>query len=354
MESQERKREKAIRVKPRRILKILKWKLDGRSHSYVSRKLHTSTSRVSSDLNTFLKDWKRLLKFVDDVRKTRYFEEQARLKRGDIMRQFQLQMLQNKCWPFAVVPTCLEIDPITRRLERTPEGDSTLVKIFEGRAQDKTIRELHKETGIPEDRIRYMLKNPIYKGEYDWKGYHFSWPRLAIIDSKLWKRAQPPEGASKKRGQPPHGWRWVNRREIEVPKEFEEVRIAFTERVKGTRLEEICEKVGLTRSTVRRIIRDPVYKDRGIIDPKTWEKAQVARQPGMNIRSKREKDIICFLGQHKYATVEEISKELGLSKDTISRWLKSLKKEGYVDVAKPEEPGRYKPSLWYLSPKPQK
>ena len=359
MEPQQREREEAIRIKPKWVLKVLKWKLEGKSHSYIARELHTSTSRVSTDLNTFKKDWKRLLKFVDDVRNTNFFREQFRPKLTKIMQQGQLRMLQNELWPFATTPTCFKLDPITRRLERTPEGDSTVVKIFEGRAHNKTLRELHEETGIVEETIRLMLKNTIYKGEYDWKGYHFSWPRLAIIDQKTWNNAQSPKIVPKRYGRRPHGWRSVNGLDIEVPKALEEVRTVFTLRLKEKSFRRISEEVGLSKSTVLRIIRNPVYKERGIVDPTSWEKAQVARRSGLriledtakDIRSKREKTIMYFLAQRKHATVNEIAEELGLSFTQTRYWLKLLKKEGYVDVNIPEKPSRINPSQWYLRPK---
>lgn len=352
-----REDEKPIKIKPVRMLQILKGKLDGESQMKLAIKLHTSVSRVSTELTTFRKDWKRLLKFVDDVRATKYFDKQILPKRSEIMFQGQLQMLRKELWPFSNVPTCLK--SVNNKLERTPEGDSLAIKIFEGRDQNKSLRELHDETGIPVNTLNNMLKNPIYKGEYHYRGHDFFWPRLAIIDPKSWERVQPPKEHPKRHGSPPFGWRWTWRGDIEVPENFERVKRVFKERLEGTSLCEISKIVKLSRSTVWKIIRNPVYKERGIVDPATWKKGQVAHRiagdflekRANDIGLRRRMDIMRVLTECKRATVKDVAEKLGLSWEQTDVWLKRMRKEGYLDVNRPDKPSRCKPSEWYIKSK---
>ena len=309
---------------------------------------------------TFRAKYERFLEKIFEIEKHGYLIEGEKLT--TLAWETKLRKLRNGYRPAGRPPFGYKFED--GKMMINPEEAEIVRFIFKQRIKGKSMFELGKEKGLHRNVVRHILKNPFYKGEIRYSGQVFKGKHEAIIDPETWDKAQAVRLAY--RGSLPFGYRrGEGGRLVIEPDEAEIVRHIYKLRLNGRSYGEIAQKVDMSASGVRSILKAPVYagliKIRGeitlgdyekIISLETWRKTQkVHRLPPNHVRAIREKmqergletrkRILDCLSEGPLGFLE-LSRTVGVTPSNIAVQLKRLKANGLVDKA----PGKY--GKWYL------
>jgi hypothetical protein len=346
--------EKPIGIdKPDCVLQIIKYTLQGLSDDKIGKKLGMSAPGVNQMLARFEKTYPRMLKFVEKVKKAKYFVLDFSSKKA----QEQLQKLAvvgkerllaqgipvvagRAALGFKVVDGKYQVD-----LEKVPAAK----EMFETYYNGGNIRKWCKKHGLAPQSARRMMGNRLYIGTIKRGDNEYRFPELAIIDGKLWRACQNIRYRS---AHVPFGFMRKNGQDLMDPEKGLKVQQMFQLRVKDRKtIKGIARETGLPRHLVAYILENPVYANKArvpskqpyewpdagveeIIPLETWLKAQevykgfsggrLSAELGKRRINDNITKVVAFIAskEPEGAYWSELVQHLPFSKDMINNYLR--------------------------------
>jgi DNA invertase Pin-like site-specific DNA recombinase len=316
------------------------------------------TSQLSRALSDFHKVAPYLRQAVQELSNVGYFLKlhkskfegfKAALDAEEQLASFGKWPLSFRSLPWGYV---LEKD---RSIKVDPEKRPILERAFKACADGGIPDRVAKQLGIPRYVIRNILKNEIYKGNIRFRGKIYHFEHLRVVDDETWNRANDALMGGP-RPPPPFGFKWAGKELVQDEQKIEKLRLMFKLRAQGKGCPEIARIIGVHHIVVYRSLKNPFYKERGIISPEAWDaiqKVKIGSKELMKrlqekyvqkIKEENKAKILLYLKSAGPSTFMEIQKAVNLSNPCVADHLKKLKKLGLVDK-EPKHKGR-----WYLIP----
>jgi len=353
--------EEPIRInKPEKVLKILQYTMQGFSDDKVGKKLGMSAPAVYQMRERFEEVlYPRLLKFVEEVKRTKYYVHNFSSSENQKHAQSARERLLAQGYPIASgeknPPGYIRVNGVWEA--KPDKAQVELVKrAFEIFYNGGTMRQVSEETGYSYDTVTHMLHNRIYIGIRKYRGKEYYFPNLVIIDKKMWEACQ------KVRRPPNLKFGFIRRGEetLKDPKKSPKIVEAVDLRLQQKSSSEIAEKTGLTKRVVLSILKDPTYANKIEIEGKPsyewpdagvepivpfekWLEAhkifinhspgEVSGEAKKKRMMKRLDDMLAYIATKEPEGVRhsELIKRMQLSRDTISKYLRISKGQGYIE-----------------------
>jgi hypothetical protein len=273
--------EKPIGIdKPDRVVQIIKYTLQGLSDDKVGKKLGMSAPAVNQMRARFEKTYPRLLRFVEEVKKTKYFVWDFSSKKA----QEQLQKLAvagkerllAQGIPMAAGRAPLGFTFVHGKYQVDHEKVPAAKEMFETYYNGGNMRKWCKKHGLAPQSARKMIGNQLYIGIIKRGDNEYRFPQLAIIDEGLWRACQNIRYRS---AHVPFGFMRKNGQDLMDPEKGPRVQQVFQLRVKDRKtIKGIARETDLPRHLVAYILGNPVYANKTRIpskQPHEWPDAGV-------------------------------------------------------------------------------
>jgi DNA-binding MarR family transcriptional regulator/DNA invertase Pin-like site-specific DNA recombinase len=343
-----------IRLTPLQ-LKVIRLRAKGYSISKISDELKVNEGSVSNALKAFNRNYPRALKFIKEVKGSKYFSKDLGSPETQALSIEAKKRLVREGYYFGGRP------PVGYKIENhllvEDSEKSKLVKhIFEGFKDGKSIAELGREVGLDGKHVWKILRNPIYAGYVSFKNEVYPGKHRAIIDPELWKSVQAPDGLLYHiRGATariPFGFTRKAGHLIKDSEGAKKVALMFKLLLEDKSLREISDMVNIQASTIWRMIKNPKYANKIEVDGKlvdagveeivsfeTWKTAQriLNRAPAFVLSAQARKRRMSLAQQTLYglikrgpATSAELREMTGYSKTKLFRFLRELRGKGLI------------------------
>jgi len=351
---------------------MIKLRLKGYTDYRIGKTMRKPQISVTRSLSRFEEDYRLLVKFIKDVRRTKYFQSKylksLRLWHrhvADAKEQLLAQGIPlvhpNMSLPgYKVVNSVIEVDRKT-----VPQAK----RIFEAYRDGENMARLFRDLKLDPRFTLKIIRNPIFVGEIHFRSKVYRFPHLAIIDRKLWEECQPPEVKFPRQllGPKLFGFKRKAGRFVKDPKKAPIVEQMFDLLFEDKNMSEIGRKFDLSPSAINRLFKNPKYAGKAKVDGDyvdvpfeviipfgKWLKAQVlievrAKRFSVEARkrlqiSRRDAILSCLLERPEGARSAELKNITGRSKCTLSEDLHQLKVGGFVQWRRE---GRYR--KWYIT-----
>jgi len=370
-------------VNPDRVVKMLELKLQGYSNYKIGKEVGVPPITVKRTLERFEKDWPALLKFIKDARRTHYFlslhMDKQKKDYGERMRKMREQLLtQGK----PIAPANFNLPGYkleNNEVKVDPETVPTAQKIFEAYLNGENMRQLFKDLGLQRrTSANEIVRNPIYIGQYHYRGKVYHFPQLAIIDEKLWMECQPlPISPRVKRhlyGGVPFGFKRRGGRFVKDPEKAKVVERIYDLFFEGKNMSETARefesKYPGMKYVIYKLLRNPKYAGKIKVEDKyvdvpfetiipfeKWLKTQVlietraryfSREKRIKLRIlRRDKVLRVLMEKPEGELVAALKEAAGFPLRTLRIYLCSLRREGLVEWKRQRTIGR--PKRWYIT-----
>jgi len=358
--------EQEIRIKPREtdlLVKMLKLRMQGYNDYQIARKLNMPYNSVRRRLERLERDYLRICKFIKTIQKTRYFDKKRleMFTSPEIRKKadFTIHELLSQGVPLivgnAAGPSSIGYKHVENKVEVNPEKAQLAKEIFKTYYEGGNMAQLCREHGLNPSNIPRMLHNPIYIGKIIYKGKEYFFPQLAIIDIEIWEACQPFEKLTpyifsvRKFGFIRKAGRLFKDSEA-TPK----IKQVIDLRIQRESQNAIAEATELPRWVVRRILKDPLYGGKALVNGKyldagvephvpfeKWLKAhetfsgrrpiEISRDKRRQREAERKLNLLNYLQTHPGKRWSEMMKTVNYSEFTLNRYLRFLKSKGYVE-----------------------
>lgn len=305
-------------------------KAQGYSLSQIAKKLGKNPQDVSRGLKSFEAVYREMYRAVRELSGVSYLKKKMDYRKL-VERSVGNRELRAKegVWP-GVVPFGYKV--VNGAMVVDPEKASVVRQVFEGCSQGVSMETVRKRTGLRNDQVYRILRNPLYKGEIRWRGQIYRGRHEPIVSRELWDSVQNPHEVGQT-GVAPFGFHWVAGRLFAEDEKLEKVKLVFKLACERKGIAEIARITGISRFNVANILKRPFYRERGVVSAEVWQRAQSRPRKGEVTRERaRQYGIQVRLRILKVlpAKTVEVAKALGIDRTVAHRWLRRLESEGVV------------------------
>jgi len=325
----------------------------GYSLNEIAKELRLAPQSVQRSLKSLEKTYPILRQCVDELRRIGY--QSKRLSSRELVERANRAKDQRAREGYHIGPAPFGYIKRHGMLEVDPEKAEIVKRIFNGRLEGKTYKQLSEETGLPYGAYGTIVKNPVYCGKLSWRGIVLQGRHDPIIDEEKWRRAQSSLGDKPYMPmRPPLGYKRIIDHLVVDPEGAEKVRQIFSLRLKRKTVPSISKRLGIKKGVIYTVLMHPVYMGKistnegysdidvpKIIDPRDWWAAQrisrvdvaqvMQRERGIE---RRRKILSCLP-----STTTEITKHINQSHPTVRHHLMLLERTGIIK--------RHSDGRWY-------
>ena len=317
------------------ILDALRLLAEGKSITDVAGILRKDRSNLSRTLKKFReKDYPKLCAFLDVIRKEGLLEKSSLKERKQkaldsmIREAVKGHYYGPPIFGYTIKHGKLAENEDLKRVER----------VLKGLLAGKRPMEVARENDLSLSQVYRIRNNKVYMGEFVLLGktYRGNWKPL--ITAEEWNELQRRIGPG---GRLLPGYQWLDRKRVLKPGAKEKYQTIFQLRLKRETYVKIGEAVGLSRSTIEKIIRDRRITGRMEVDGKlvdsgfepavdeeTWKAAQrIKAQTRAERRAEESRElrqrIMGLMPAFRWELVEKTKS----SQSSIEHNVQRLKKE---------------------------
>jgi len=358
-----------IMINPEKMLKIIdriledeefrKKGLDGVSFYKIDNDLHKEgITKSKRSLTNFIKDYPRLLKFMKEVQKKKFFQRLSLLKIQSDRFVLGKERLLAEGNPIALGPhPPLGYKIVNGLYELDQESVPLAKQLFEIFYIGGNMAQFARKTRYSVTALRRMIRNRLYIGFIRFGKTERRFPDLAIIDEELWKECQEVSHVRLR-----YGFMRKGKQTLIKPETSLKIVQIFDLRLQHKTMAEIARITNLKRSLVWAIIRDPTYANKikvegkppdewpdagvePIISFETWLKAQkiFSDRPSWSLalEAKKKKKIanqnqlLAYIGSRepegvRFVELKELIQKMGRTESQLKRYLSSLRAHGLI------------------------
>jgi len=338
-------------------LRVIKLRAKGYSIPKIADALRKNQGTVSNALKSFERNYPRALKFIDEVKATKYYyKSPASQEMRDLALNAKVRLIEQGYYVgtpprgYKKEGGKLVIDP-----EKAPMVQYVFEGAWEGKSTVQMSREILGRFGfkLGPKEVWKMLRRKQYLGHVPFRGNLYRGKHPAIIGRELWESVNPSERTLYHTGRVPFGFIRKGGRFINDPEKAAIVKEMFKDWLAGITLPEMSENFKMHPSTIWRMIKNPIYANKVEVDGKfmdanvgriipfeTWQVAQRLHtgRPAWDISAKERKKRMNLAVQTLYGMIKrqpansaELQRITGYKKTKLHRYLRELRARGFIE-----------------------